>query len=199
MVVLSGLVPYPNLVTNIAAFTPSVCFITSSVLNALLAYPLTQVMCVLCPLSFMPVLCCLPVHQAIFSVLACFTPLHYQIAFPGITALRMGISEKVEYLKSPLFTALTFNIEHMPSYLAYPDLYYLFCGIPFRCLQSAITPLFFTSLLLCCPILPISLLAHLLITFPATCTATRKILCNDVPKLISPQNTCLPTYPGFLI
>jgi hypothetical protein len=201
MLVMTGLVPCSGLVARVAAFIPGACFVISSVLNTLLAYPLTQLMCALCPFSLLPVLLCSPAHQAVFSAIACLTPLYYQTLFPVIISLRTGISERIECLKSPPCSALAFNIEHIPSYTAYPDLYCLLCGAPFRCLQAAATPLFCLSSVCCLPfslmvIVP-SIITEILMTLPTACLTVRKFLCNDLARLITPQNTCLPRYPGL--
>jgi len=196
MLVMTSLIPCSGLVARVAAFVPGACFVISSVLNTLLAYPLTQMVCALCPFTLPPVLLCSPVHQTIFSAIACLTPLYYQTLFPVLTSLRMGISERIGCLKSPLCSALAFNIEHIPSYTAYPDLYCLLCGAPFRCLQAATTPLFCLSSVCCLPLVP-SIIMEILMILPTTCLMIRKFLCNDLARLITPQNTCLPTYQGL--
>jgi hypothetical protein len=188
------------------ALIPTIFSLFSAILSSLLTYPAMQASCVSlltclpCVLLASPIGAC----QFVLSlpciipllILPPLVPLYYRDIFPRITEKRQRLSEEHGWLGNPLFSLISYNCEHAPSYLESPALWwqFLLCihpeqfiALPVCCLTSTF----------CWPVTFLSLFFNLCLQLPSILNTIHK-LQHNFPILVNPQNSCLPTYPGIL-
>jgi len=175
---------------------PMLCSAVSADLISALTYPY---MCVLCPLlpclGLLNVPCFAPSSLALLLISA-LVPSYYAKAFPALVEKRTEISERHEWLKSPFLSLIFFNIEHSPSCLVSPALWWP-CLIPLHCAQSIALPLCLLASIPCLPVTLCSSILNLCLQLPSIIRTLQKSLAG-LSEIMNPQNTCLPGYPGLM-
>jgi hypothetical protein len=179
---------------------PTLCSSLSANLVSALTYPY---MCILCPMS--PCLCllnlpCFIISSLVLLLLSALVPSYYSKVFPALVEKRTEISEEHEWMQNPFMSLIFFNIEHSPSCLVSPALWWP-CLIPLHFAQSLALPVCCLTSSLCPPILCCVTVPSFILNFclqlPSIIRTLQKSLAG-LSEIMNPQNTCLPSYPGLM-
>lgn len=208
MLVLSFLLARSGRPMMCVAFIPTITASMSSLCGYLLTYPAMQASCLsACPClpcalfvaPFTLIQSCLSLPLILAPlILSLPVPLYYSRIFPELAQLRQRLSEEDPFFASPFFGPISYNCEHIPSFIEQPAFWwqFLLCCHPEQlialpvCLLSSLCPP------VCFLITIPAFMLNLCLQLPMFMRLARRIRQN-LPALASPQNTCLPTYPGF--
>jgi len=175
---------------------PMLCSSISADLISALTYPS---MCVLCPI--LPCLGllkapCFTLSSLALLLISALVPSYYAKTFPAIVEKRKEISEKHEWMQSPFMSLIFFNLEHSPSCLVSPALWWP-CLIPLHFAQSIALPLCLLASIPCLPVTLCSFILNFCLQLPSIIRTLQKSLAG-LSEIMNLQNTCLPSYPGLM-